>query len=151
MWGDIMSQDRFDHLEKMMEQLIRMVGHNNAIAEELCQRMDNIETRFDSFETKVDKLKAKVSNLETRFDNLETRSDKLETRFDNLEVRFDKLEAKAESLETKMDNGFDGLTRMVHILGDKTEAIPRIESKIDVLNHRLFEQEAEISLLKRAK
>jgi len=33
----------------------------------------------------------------------------------------------------------------------ETEAIPRIEAKMDIVAKRLFENEAEISLLKRAK
>ncbi|HWR05945.1 hypothetical protein [Sporomusa sp.] len=111
-----MSQERFDHQEKMLEQLIHMVGHNNTITEELCQRMDRLEIKVD-----------------------------------NLEVKVNSLETKVNSLEIKVDSGFEGLTGMVHLLGDKTEAIPRIESKLDVLNSRVFEQEADINLLKRAK
>ncbi|SCM81591.1 conserved hypothetical protein [uncultured Sporomusa sp.] len=125
-----MSADRFDHLEKMLAQLIHMVGHNNGVTEELCQRMDRLETRMDSLETKLDNLEVKVNSLETKLDN---------------------LEAKVNSLETQVNNGFEGLTGMVQLLGEKTEAIPRIESKLDVLNGRLFEQEAEINMLKRAK
>ena len=125
-----MSQEQFDHLEKMIEQLIHMVGHNNAVTEEVCQRMDRLEVKVDSLEAKVDSLEAKV---------------------DSLEVKVDSLEAKVDNIEIKTDCGFEGLTGMVHLLGDKTEAIPRIESKLDVLNSRLFEQEAEINLLKRAK
>ncbi|XEQ91867.1 Major outer membrane lipoprotein Lpp [Sporomusa carbonis] len=184
--GDAMSQERFDHLEKMIEQLIHMVGHNNAVTEELCQRMDRLETKVDnleikvnSLETKVDNLEIKVNSLETKVDNLETKVDNLEIKVNSLETKVDNLEIKVNSLETKVDNleikvnsletkidnleskvgcleakvdnGFEGLTGMVHLLGDKTEAIPRIESKLDVLNNRLFEQEAEINLLKRAK
>jgi chromosome segregation ATPase len=132
-----MSQERFDHQEKMLEQLIHMVGHNNTITEELCQRMGRLET-------KVDNLEAKVNSLETKVDNLKA-------KVNSLEIKVDNLEAKVNSLEIKVDSGFEGLTGMVHLLGDKTEAIPRIESKLDVLNSRLFEQEAEINLLKRAK
>ena len=111
-----MSEERFDHLEKILLQLIHMVGHNNTVTEELCQRMDSLETKVDSLETKVNSL---------------------ETKIDNIEV--------------KVNSGFEGITGMVHLLGEKTEAIPRIESKLDVLNSRLFEQEAEINMLKRAK
>lgn len=111
-----MSQERFDSLEKMLEQLIHMVGHNNAVTEELGQRMDRMESKVDNLETEA-------GNLKTRLDNL----------------------------ERKVDSGFYGLTGMLHLLGEKTEAIPRIEAKIDILNNRLLEQEAEISLLKRAK
>ncbi|VBB07891.1 Hypothetical protein LUCI_3156 [Lucifera butyrica] len=36
-----------DPLEKMMEQLIQLVGHNNAVTEELSQRMDNLENKVN--------------------------------------------------------------------------------------------------------
>ncbi|WP_371366941.1 hypothetical protein SRRS_10960 [Sporomusa rhizae] len=104
-----MSEERFNSLEKMLEQLIYMSGHNNAVTEELCQRMDRLES--------------KVSSLEIKLDNR----------------------------ERKVDSGFDGLTGIVHLLGEKIEALPRIEAKIDILNSRLLTQEAEITLLKRAK
>ena len=118
-----MSTERFEHLEKMLEQLIHMVGHNNAVTEELCQRMDRLETKVDNLEAKVNSLEIKVNSLED----------------------------KVNGMETRVNSGFEGLIGMIHLLGEKTEAIPRIEAKMDVLNERLFEQEAEINLLKRAK
>ena len=54
-------------------------------------------------------------------------------------------------LETKMDKGFEDVIHMVNLLGQKTEAIPQIEAKLDVLNDRVFAQEADIRLLKKAK
>ncbi len=125
-----MSAERFDHLEKMLAQLIHMVGHNNAITEELCQRMDRLETKVDNLETRMDSLEAKVNSLEAKLNS---------------------LDAKVNGLETQVNSGFDGLTGMVHLLGKKMEAIPRIEAKMDVLNERVFEQEADINMLKRAK
>lgn len=118
-----MSADRFDHLEKMLAQLIHMVGHNNAVTEELCQRMDRLETKVDNLETRMDSLEAKVNSMD----------------------------AKVNGLETQVNSGFEGLIGMVHLLGKKMEAIPRIEAKMDVLNERVFEQEADINMLKRAK
>lgn len=125
-----MSAERFDHLEKMLAQLIHMVGHNNAITEELCQRMDRLETKVDNLETRMDSLEAKVNSLEAKVNS---------------------LDAKVNGLETQVNSGFEGLTGMVHLLGKKMEAIPRIEAKMDVLNERVFEQEADINMLKRAK
>ncbi|SDF27316.1 hypothetical protein [Sporomusa acidovorans] len=152
-----MSEERFDRLEKMliqhqnqlnqmqtmMEQLIKMVGHNNAVTEELCERVDKLETRFDNLETRFDKL-------ETRFDNLETRFDNLETRFDNLEARFDNLETRLDNHELQTQAGFQGLTAMVNLLGEKLDAIPRLEAKLDILNNRLLETETDVRLLKKA-
>ncbi|XER08392.1 hypothetical protein SRRS_40070 [Sporomusa rhizae] len=52
-------------MQTMMEQLVTMVGHNNAVTEELVQRMDRLETKVDKLETKVDKLETRVTSLET--------------------------------------------------------------------------------------
>ncbi|WP_425060202.1 hypothetical protein SCACP_08710 [Sporomusa carbonis] len=114
-------RDQMNQIQRMMEELIRITANTNAAVEEL--RQDNKE------------LNQRMDNLETRFDNLETRFDNLETRFDNL--------------ESQVQNGFDGLTSMVNLLGEKTEAIPRIETKLDVLNDRTFEHEADIRMLRK--
>ncbi|WP_434131960.1 hypothetical protein KIAC18_003795 [Sporomusa sphaeroides] len=139
-----MSAERFDHLEKMLAQLIHMVGHNNAITEELCQRMDRLETKVDNLETRMDSLEAKVNSLEAKLNSLDA-------KVNSLEAKLNSLDAKVNGLETQVNSGFDGLTGMVHLLGKKMEAIPRIEAKMDVLNERVFEQEADINMLKRAK
>lgn len=101
-----MNEEKFDRLEKIMEQLIKMVGSNNAVTEELRQRMDN--------------------------------------------------------LETKMDSGFEELTAMVNMLGEKTEAIDnKIATilatqttqgeSINILAMRQLQIEAEVAALKKAK
>ena len=41
-----MSEERFDRLEKHMEQLIQMVADNNKITKELSTRMDGFENEF---------------------------------------------------------------------------------------------------------
>lgn len=118
-----MSNERFDRLEKMieqnqgqinqlqtmMEQLIKMVGTNNASIEEL--RQDNKE------------IKQRLDSLESRFDNL----------------------------ESQMQTGFEGLTSMVNLLGEKAEAIPRIETKLNILAERSLDHEADLRLLKRVR
>ena len=46
--------DQLNQMQTLMEQLVKMVGHNNAVTEELGQRMASLETRMDKLETKVD-------------------------------------------------------------------------------------------------
>ncbi|MBP2664911.1 MAG: hypothetical protein H6Q71_2859 [Firmicutes bacterium] len=118
-----MSEERFDRLEKMLEQtqnqmsqmqnlteqLIKMVGHNNAVTEELSDRMDKLETKFDNLETKVD------------------------------------------CMETQIQTGFAGLTAMVNLLGEKVDTIPRLETKLEILNDYILNQAADIRMLKKAR
>ncbi|QDR81273.1 hypothetical protein [Sporomusa termitida] len=62
------------------------------------------------------------------------------------------------SVESKINTGFkntreanDALLGLVEKTYREAEFIPRVEAKIDLLAKRLFENEAEIALLKRAK
>ncbi len=50
-----MSEQRFDRLEKMMEQLIQMVGHNNAVTEELRQEVKEIKSDIAHLDTKIER------------------------------------------------------------------------------------------------
>lgn len=87
-----MSEERFDRLEKLMEQLIRAVSNVGAELEEVKTSQLRMEKDYDT------KLAALIENTYR-----------------------------------------------------ETETIPLINAKIDILAKRLFENEAEISLLKRAK
>ncbi|SMC39139.1 hypothetical protein [Sporomusa malonica] len=55
-------QEQLNQMQAMMEQLVKMVGHNNSVTEELVQRMDRLEVRIGS-------LEAHVGSLETRMKN----------------------------------------------------------------------------------
>jgi len=99
-----MSEERFDRLEQMigetqnqvsqmqnqvgqmqnlMEQLIKMVGHNNAVTEELRERMDKLETKVDCMETQMQAgfagLTAMVNLLGEKVNTIPHLESKLET------------------------------------------------------------------------
>ncbi|HWR45818.1 hypothetical protein [Sporomusa sp.] len=57
-----MSEERFDHIEKMMVQLIQMVGHNNAVTEELRQDVTGLKQD-------VVGLKQDIATLDTKLEN----------------------------------------------------------------------------------
>lgn len=75
-----MLEERLDHIETMLTDLIRIVGKTNALVQETCQRVTKLEGKYD--------------HLEARFDQLETRFDQLEKRFDKLEEKVDKNHAE---------------------------------------------------------
>ncbi|MBP2662733.1 MAG: hypothetical protein H6Q71_681 [Firmicutes bacterium] len=104
-----MNEERFDRLEKIMEQLVTMVGNNNSSIEELRQDNKEIKQHLDRLETKID----------------------------------------AGFKNTKEAN--DALLELIEKTYREAEPLPRVEAKLDILAKRLFENEAEISLLKRAK
>ncbi|QDR82034.1 hypothetical protein [Sporomusa termitida] len=61
------TKEQLNQLQTMMEQLVKMVGHNNAVTEELVGRMDRMEE-------KVDRLDARIGMVETRVGALEAQT-----------------------------------------------------------------------------
>ncbi|VBB07893.1 Hypothetical protein LUCI_3158 [Lucifera butyrica] len=92
-----MSEERFDRLEKMLEQLIQMVGHNNAV------RMDKLETRMDNLESKVDsgfqQLTSMVTLLSDKVDNIKKTLSRHANMLDVLATRTTHQEAEIQGLK----------------------------------------------------
>jgi outer membrane murein-binding lipoprotein Lpp len=134
-------QDQLNQMQGMMEQLVKMVGHNNSVTEKLVQRMDKQEAKMDRLETKVDRLEAKI--------------DKLEAKVCRLEAKVDALETRVDILETKMENGFTDVVQMITSLGQKVDKIDAAQNLQSEMLRKLAadyaQHEAEIILLKRAK
>ena len=141
-------RDQLNQMQTLMEQLVKMVGHNNAVTEELCQRMDGLET-------KVDNQGIRLDSLETKVDRLEAKIDSLETKVDRLEARVDILETKVDRLEVTVENGFTDVVQMITILGKKVDKIDATQVLQSEMLRKLAadtaQHEAEITLLKRAK
>lgn len=107
-----MSEERFDRIEKLLEQLIGAVGHVGAELEEV------------------------KANMATK---------------EELSAVKNELKADIVTLDAKLDSGFEALTNMINLLGEKTEAVSRVEVKLDALHDLTFEHEADIRLLKKAR
>jgi len=134
-------RDQLNQMQTLMEQLVKMVGHNNAVTEELRQQMDGLETKVDNQGIRLDRLETKVDCLGAKVDHLETKVDCLETKVDRLEVT--------------VENGFTDVVQMITILGkkiDKIDATQALQSEmLRNLAADTAQHEAEITLLKRAK
>ncbi|WP_371372829.1 hypothetical protein [Sporomusa aerivorans] len=122
-----MSEERFGRLENMMAQLIQMVGHNNAVTEELRQDVSGLKQDVGVLKQDVGVLKQDVSVLKQDM----------------------------QELEAKMEKGFADVVSMVHLLGEKVDKIELTQihhsDMLDVLATRTTRHEAEIQGLKRAK
>jgi len=148
-------RDQLNQMQTLMEQLVKMVGHNNAVTEELRQRMDGLETKVDNQGIRLDRLETKVDSLGAKVDHLETKVNCLETKVDCLETKINRLETKVEHLEVTVENGFTDVVQMITILGKKVDKIDATQALQSEMLRKLAadtaQHEAEITLLKRAK
>ena len=108
--------EQLNQMQSMLEQLIKMVGNNNASIEELRQDVTTLKQDVTVLKQDTTTLKQDIADL-----------------------------------KQTTEQGFSDLVNMVNLLGEKTETIPRIEAKLDALNERIFEHEADIRLLKKAR
>lgn len=105
-------------------------------------------------------LKSDIAKVDAKIDETRTglRSDiaKVDAKIDETRIG---LKSDIARLDTKIDLAIENVDKlaveqqrdvvaMLQVLSTRTE---RIETKIDILNHRSFEQEADIQLLKKAK
>jgi len=92
-----MSEERFDRLEKMMEQLIQMVSHNNAVTGELRQEVGELRQEISDVKDKVIKLEQTVARIEHDHGN------KISALFDGFTLRGDQIDRLQEHLDERLD------------------------------------------------
>ncbi len=128
-----MSEERFNRLEQMMAQLITMVGHNNAVTEELRQDVTGLKMDVTGLKQDVTGLKQDVAGLQQ-----------------DVAV----LKQDIVTLEGKLEQGFADIVQMINVLGVKADKIELTQAHhadvLDVLAIRTTRQEAEMLALKRA-
>lgn len=129
-----MSEERFEHIEKMLAQLIQMVGHNNAVTEELRQDVGVLKQDLDVLKQDTGGMTQDVSALKQNVAGIKQ----------NMAL-----------LEARMEKGFADIVGMVSVLGEKVDRIETTQAKhsdlLEVFAVRTTQHEAEIRSLKRAK
>jgi chromosome segregation ATPase len=163
-------EERVGNLEIKLDQMDQRVGNLEIKLDQMDQRVGNLETKLDqmdqrvgNLETKLDQMDQRVGNLETKLDQMDQRVGNLETDTKQIKLQTGNLEAKTASLETEMRQEFadmrarldalqqtvdriehqqqDEVVGMLRLVKGKTEIH---EYKIDSLNKRLLEAEANI-------
>ena len=127
-------------MEDILKELLCEVRSLKDGQTQIIKRLDNLESRHTalvntvgSMETKIDE---RFTTLETKVDNLQGQLQENTTILRALEHRSQVQGAETEGLK----------------LGTATKAaVERIETKLDLLNTRLFQQETELQLIRRAK
>lgn len=101
-----MSEERFDRLETMMADLMRMVGSNNSSMEQLRSDVKALTGRVDAIEQRLASLTEKVYSLDAKVDALDARVDRnhkeLLDRFDRVETQIDILSARSVRHEAEI-------------------------------------------------
>lgn len=101
-----MNEERFDHIEKMMAQLIQMVGHNNAVTEELRQDVGGLKQDVTGLKQDVAGLKQDMATLEAR----------VEKGFADIVTMVNLLGEKVDKIETTQAQHSD----MLDVLATRT-------------------------------
>ncbi|NPV27295.1 MAG: hypothetical protein HPY81_07630 [Firmicutes bacterium] len=58
-----MAEDRLEHVERMLTELIRIVGNTNAAVEELREGQARIEDRLDRIETRLARVETELKEI----------------------------------------------------------------------------------------
>lgn len=132
------------------------------------KRMDSFEQRLDSVDHRLGVLDQRIDSLDQRIDSLDQRVGALDQRMDSLDQRMNSSEQRMETVEQQiaiLNQKVDNLpTReeihaivaeqqqdVVGLLEINLKTAKRLEAKIDIIQQRIFENEADIQLLKRAR
>ncbi|WCK52599.1 hypothetical protein PP175_14270 [Aneurinibacillus sp. Ricciae_BoGa-3] len=80
--------------EDLLQQLVKMVGKNNEIMQDVLLKVDNLDVKVSRLDAKVNDLDAKVDHLTADITDLKGQVSRLENRFDKLEDHMLALDAK---------------------------------------------------------
>jgi predicted nucleic acid-binding Zn-ribbon protein len=93
-------------------------------------------------------IESMYSEMNKRFEQMNKKFEQIDEKFEHVDKRFDEVNTKIAGLENKLgekiDALFDGYIQ-------NTEAINRLETKLDALAERVDKQEVEIRVIKGAK
>jgi predicted nuclease with TOPRIM domain len=130
-----------------METLLLQILEGQA---QINMRLDSFEKHFSAFEDRFTALEKRFGILEKRFDALEDRFDILENTVSNIAGQLDENTQLIKAFmhrTDELDAKFEGL---LHHTATR-DSISSLDSKFDLLNHRLFQTENKINLLSIVK
>ena len=113
-------------------------------------KLGGLETKIGGIETEFGGLKTQIGGLEAEFGGLKTQIGGLENRFDGLE---EQVKENTEIIKAVRHNQEFGIAKLsaLELSTASKESIVKLDAKFDVLNDRLFQQEADLKILKAVK
>lgn len=134
-------------MEEILKELLSEVRSLKDGQTQIIKRLDNLESRHTALANAVDKMETKIDE---RFTKIDEHFATLDTKVDNLQGQLQENTTILRALEHRSQ--VQGAETEGLKLGTATKAaVERIETKLDLLNTRLFQQETELQLIRRAK
>ena len=139
-------------MEEILKQILSEVSALKDGQQKMITRIDKFETKVDNIETKLDKLEIKVDNVETKVDNLEKKVDNVSGQQEENTQMIKAICHNTETTNAEV-NALKLTTLSKEALSHLStkEDINKLNAKFEVLNSRLFHQEAELYELKAVK
>ncbi|AOY78258.1 hypothetical protein BJL90_06200 [Clostridium formicaceticum] len=107
--------------------------------------LEKIYSELQGVKGEVGGLKSEVEDFKSEVEDLKSEVKENSQRLTGVETRLTKLETKVENeVVTKINSLFDGYLQ-------NTEAINRVEGKVDHLTEKVEKQELEIRVIKGGK
>lgn len=103
------------------------------ILEQILTEISGLKDGQEQLSKEVSSIREEVSSIR---EEMATKDDII-----RLETKFDKIASESQ----------DDVKALLKHINEKTDSLPRIEMKLDILEHRIFEQEVDIKLLKVVK
>lgn len=128
-------------------QAIRSLIHEEI--KPVTQRLDSMDSRLDNMDSRLDNMDSRLNNIDSRLDRIE--SDMASERQQiELSQIVHALRHNSEEVNAQLHN----LGHSLNVLTGKAatkEDVSELNAKFEVLNSRLFQQEAAIHQLKAVK
>ena len=124
---------------------------NEQFQDLILAKLEQLDTKFDkrmdSFEQRMDSVDQHLVILDQRMNSSEQRMETVEQQIAILNQKVDNLPTREELHAIVAEQQQD----VVGLLEINLKTAKRLEAKIDIIQQRIFENEADIQLLKRAR
>lgn len=120
-----------------------------------------IDQRFEQIDQRFEQIDQKFEKIDQRFEQINQKFETIDQRFDTLENNFAELKKDVGHIKGQQRENTDMIRALLHnqeVANAKLEAlelntatresVEKLASKMNVLNQRLFNQEAEVDTLK---
>lgn len=129
--GGVMTEQKLNHIESMLRDLIQIVGTLKVYFEE--EKEEN-QRRFEQIDKRFEQMERRFEQIDKHFEQMERRFEQIDKRFEQVDERFEQMERQFNHVDKRFDEGI-GELRV-----NKTEH--------DYMATRLFRAEMELDNLK---